>query len=201
MTRGEPAPKAGSTHVRSEAGRWRLTVAACLFLAVAAATIYSPVVHHPFVDYDDQYYVTNNAVLHNGLTWQAFTWAWTADYAQNWHPLTWISHALDCQLYGLNPAGHHLTSLLLHILNVLLLFLLLLRATGAMGRSFVVAALFALHPLNVESVAWVAERKNVLCTFFFLLALGTYGWYVRRPEVKRYLAVVALFALGLAAKP
>ena len=121
--------------------------------------------------------------------------------ADNWHPLTWLSHALDCQLYGLNPGGHHLTNLLFHTLNVVILFLLLLWATAAMGRSLLVAALFALHPLNVESVAWVAERKNVLSTLFFLLALGGYGWYARSPNLKRYFALVALFVLGLASKP
>ena len=178
-----------------------LTVVSCLLLAIGTSALYSSVAHHPFVDFDDQYYVTNNAVIHAGLNWKTLVWSFNAGYAQNWHPLTWISHALDCQLYGLNPAGHHLTSLVLHVLNVVILFLLLLWATGAMGRSFLVAALFALHPLNVESVAWVAERKNVLSTLFFLLALGAYGWYARSPNVKRYLAVAALFVLGLASKP
>jgi hypothetical protein len=178
-----------------------LTVVSCLLLAIATSALYSSVAHHPFVDFDDQYYVTNNAVIHAGLNWKTFVWSFNAGYAQNWHPLTWISHALDCQLYGLNPAGHHLTNLVFHVVNVVILFLLLLWVTGAIGRSFLVAALFAVHPLNVESVAWVAERKNVLSTLFFLLALGAYGWYARSPNVKRYLAVAALFALGLASKP
>lgn len=173
----------------------------CFLLAVGTAALYSPVLHHPFVDFDDQYYVTNNAGIHAGLTWKTFIWSFNAGYAQNWHPLTWLSHALDCQLYGLNPGGHHFTNLLLHVANVLILFLLLLRVTGATGRSLFVAALFALHPLNVESVAWVAERKNVLSTLFFLLALGAYGWYARSPNLKRYVALVVLFVLGLAAKP
>jgi len=173
----------------------------CLLLAIGTAAIYSPVAHHPFVDFDDQYYVTQNEHVQSGLSWQTFVWSFNAGYAQNWHPLTWLSHALDYQLYGLNPAGHHLTSVLFHVLNVVILFLLLLWATGAMGRSLLVAALFALHPLNVESVAWVAERKNVLSTLFFLLALGAYGWYARRPNLQRYLALAVLFALGLAAKP
>jgi hypothetical protein len=115
--------------------------------------------------------------------------------------VTWLSHALDCQLYGLNPFGHHVTNVLLHALNVVLLFLLLARATGAAGRSLLVAALFACHPFNVESVAWIAERKNVLSTFFFLLTLGAYGWYALKPSVQRYAAVAALFVLGLASKP
>jgi tetratricopeptide (TPR) repeat protein len=176
--------------------------ALCLFLALATAAVYAPVVRHEFIDYDDDVMVLVNPHVNTGLSWQNIRWALTADAVGNWHPLTWISHALDSQLYGLdNPGGHHATSLLLHVLNVVLLFLLLARSTGAKGRSFVVAALFALHPLNVESVAWVAERKNVLCTLFFLLALGAYGWYAQKPGVKRYLCVAALFALGLASKP
>jgi Flp pilus assembly protein TadD len=173
----------------------------CLVLAAGTWIIYSPVAHHPFVDFDDQYYVTQNVHVQAGLSWQTFVWSFNAGYAQNWHPLTWLSHALDCQLYGLNPAGHHLTNVFFHVLNVVILFLLLLRATGAMWRGLLVAALFALHPLNVESVAWVAERKNVLSTLFFFLALGAYGWYARYPELKRYVVLVVLFVLGLAAKP
>jgi protein O-mannosyl-transferase len=173
----------------------------CLLLAIGTSALYSSVVHHPFVDFDDQYYITNNAIIHAGLTWKAFTWSFNAGYAQNWHPLTWLSHALDCQFYGLNPGGHHLTNLLFDVLNVVILFLLLLWATGAMGRSLLVAALFAVHPLNVESVAWVAERKNVLSTLFFLLALGAYGWYARSPSLKRYVVLAGLFVLGLASKP
>src|SRR5579863_2391487 len=173
----------------------------CLCLAVATFVVYSRATRNPFLHVDDQNYVTGNPHVQAGLAWQTFTWALTATDAENWHPLTWLSHALDCQLFGLNPAGHHATNILLHALNAVLLFLLLLRATGSQGRSLLVAALFALHPLNVESVAWIAERKNVLSTLFFLLTLAVYGWYARKPEVKRYLAVVALFALGLAAKP
>ena len=181
--------------------RKQLIVFSCLLLAIGTAAIYGPVAHHPFVDFDDQYYVTQNQHVQSGLSWQTFVWSFNAGYAQNWHPLTWLSHALDYQLYGLNPAGHHLTSVLFHVLNVVILFLLLLWATGAMGRSLLVAALFAVHPLNVESVAWVAERKNVLSTLFFLLALGAYGWYARHPNLQRYLVLTVLFALGLAAKP
>jgi tetratricopeptide (TPR) repeat protein len=179
----------------------RKTVVSSLVLAIATLVVYGQVAHHSFVNYDDQYYVTQNTHVQSGLSWQTFTWALTATSADNWHPLTWLSHALDCQLFGLNPAGHHLTNLLFHVLNVVILFLLLVEATGAMGRSLLVAALFALHPLNVESVAWVAERKNLLSTLFFLLALGAYGWYSRSPDFKRYVAVAALFVLGLAAKP
>jgi len=174
----------------------------CLLLAVATFALYSPVLGHPFIfNYDDDSYVLNNPHVKAGLAWTTVTWALKSTEYSNWHPLTWLSHALDCQLYGLNPTGHHLTSVLLHVLNVVLLFLLLVRATGAAGRSLLVAALFAMHPFNVESVAWVAERKNLLCTLFFLLALGAYGWYARQPSVRRYVMVAALFALALTAKP
>ena len=174
---------------------------ACVCLALATLALYSRAVHNPFMHVDDQSYVTENLHVQAGVAWQTLAWALTATEAENWHPLTWISHALDYQLYGLNPAGHHATNIVLHALNAVLLFLVLFRATGAGGRSLLVAALFALHPLNVESVAWIAERKNLLSTLFFLLALAAYGWYARKPDLKRYLAVVALFALGLAAKP
>jgi tetratricopeptide (TPR) repeat protein len=173
----------------------------CLLLAAVTLLIYFPVVRYPFVNYDDDAYVINNSHVNAGINWPNFRWAWTAMAAGNWHPLTWISHAVDCQVFGLHAGGHHLTSLLLHALNTLLLFLLLQRATGARWRSAAVAALFALHPLNVESVAWVAERKNLLCTFFFLLSLAAYGWYARNPQIKRYLSVAILFVLGLASKP
>jgi protein O-mannosyl-transferase len=177
-------------------------LAICLLLAVATFVLYSPVIGHPFIfNYDDDSYVIHNAHVHAGLVWETVSWAMTSTEVSNWHPLTWLSHALDCQLYGLNPAGHHLTNVLLHVLNVVLLFLLLARATGLAGRSFLVAALFAIHPFNVESVAWVAERKNVLSTLFFLLTLGAYGWYALKPDVKRYVVVAALFVLGLASKP
>ncbi|MFZ0860446.1 MAG: hypothetical protein WAN18_07165, partial [Candidatus Sulfotelmatobacter sp.] len=128
-------------------------------------------------------------------------WALTSFDCENWHPLTWFSHALDWQLFGKNAAGHHYTSLLFHAVNAVLLFLLLQSATGFTWRSLIVAALFALHPVNVESVAWVAERKNVLSMMFFLLALLAYGWYAQRPSVRRYSCVALLFALGLMAKP
>jgi protein O-mannosyl-transferase len=174
----------------------------CLLLAVVTLVLYSPAIGHPFIfNYDDDCYVINNAHVQAGLVWKTVTWALTSTECSNWHPLTWLSHALDCELYGLNPPGHHVTNVLVHVLNVVLLFLLLARATGAAGRSLLVAALFASHPFNVESVAWVAERKNVLSTFFFMLTLGAYGWYALRPTVKRYGAVAALFVLGLASKP
>ena len=173
----------------------------CLLLAVVTLALYNPVNRHPFVNYDDDRYVTENPHVRQGLTGDTFTWALTSTEQANWHPLTWMSHALDVSLYRLNTAGHHFTSVLLHAVNVVLLFLLLVWATGRPGPSLFVAFLFALHPINVESVAWVAERKNVLCTTFFLLTLWAYGWYSRKPGWKRYLVVAALFTAGLASKP
>ncbi len=176
-------------------------VVCCLLLLVATLAVYSRVRNNPFASFDDLGYVTRNPHVRAGLTWPTIVWAWTSTEQSNWHPLTWMSHALDCQMYGLNPSAHHWTSVGMHVLNVLLLFLLLLKVTGKPWRSLLVAALFALHPFNVESVAWVAERKNVLSTLLFLLTLAAYGWYARRPGVKRYLLVAVAFALALTAKP
>jgi hypothetical protein len=170
-------------------------------LAIVVLVVYSPVRDYPFVNYDDNTYVTDNPHVQSGLSWSTIGWALTATEADNWHPLTWLSHALDCELFGLDAGWHHITSVLLHLLNVLLLFLLLMKVTGAAGRSFLVAGLFALHPFNVDSVAWIAERKNVLSTLFLLLTLAAYSWYARKSGVRRYVLVAALFALGLAAKP
>jgi Tfp pilus assembly protein PilF len=172
-----------------------------LLLVIATLALYNPVTHHPFVNFDDDRYVTDNTHVRSGLHWETVKWAFTSFDEANWHPLTWLSHALDWQLFGQNPAGHHYINVLLHALNAVLLFWVLWRATGSTGRSWVVAALFALHPINVESVAWVAERKTILSMLFLLLALGAYGWYVRRPSIGRYMAVAALFACGLMAKP
>jgi len=172
-----------------------------LLLAIATVALYYPVNHHQFVSYDDDIYVTNNWHIKYGLSWKGVKWAFTDSYGDNWHPLTWLSHGVDCQLFFLNSGRHHATNLLLHTMNAVLLFWVLLRATGYTGRSFMVAALFALHPINVESVAWVAERKNLLSTLFFLLALAAYRWYAREPRVGRYATVALLFALGLMAKP
>jgi protein O-mannosyl-transferase len=173
----------------------------CLLLAVVTLALYNPVNRHPFVNYDDDRYVTENPHVRQGLTAGTVSWALTADEQANWHPLTWMSHALDVSLFRLNPAGHHFTSVLLHALNAGLLFLLLIESTEKIGPSLFVAALFAVHPINVESVAWVAERKNVLCTLFFFLTLWAYGWYARKPGWARYAAMAALFVAGLASKP
>ena len=172
-----------------------------LLLVVVTLALYNPVSRNGFVNFDDDRYVTDNPQVHAGLHWSTIAWAFTSLEQANWHPLTWLSHALDCQLFRLNPAGHHYTNLLLHATNALLLFLILQWFTGYTARSLMVAALFAVHPLNVESVAWVAERKNVLSMFFFLLALAAYGWYVCRPGIARYMSVAILFACGLMSKP
>ena len=179
----------------------RRTLVFGLVLAVATAVLYYPAIHHPFVNYDDDGFVTENVHVQSGLNWDTVEWAFTTYDTANWHPVTWLSHALDCQLFQLDPAGHHGTNVLLHALNAVLLFWILLQATGSAGRSFMVAALFALHPINVESVVWVAERKNLLSMLFFLLALGVYRWYARAPRPRRYVVVAWLFALGLMAKP
>jgi protein O-mannosyl-transferase len=189
----EAVPKAYSVGI--------VNLAVCVLLAVLTLGVYHSLGRNPFVEYDDQGYVTENMHVKAGLTWNTFVWALTATDASNWHPVTWWSHALDYTLYGMNAAGHHWTSLLIHVVNVILLFLLLWRATGAILKSAFVAALFALHPLNVESVAWIAERKNVLSTMFFFLSLGAYGWYAKKPNLRRYALLVLMFVLGLAAKP
>jgi protein O-mannosyl-transferase len=169
---------------------------------VATLALYNPVNQNPFINCDDPSYITDNPYIHDGLNWTTIKWAMTSTgQAGFWHPLTWLSHELDIQLFHFNPTGHHFVSLLIHSLNAVLIFLLLISATKRFGPSVIVAALFALHPLNVESVAWAAERKNVLCTLFFLATIGAYGWYASHPNWKRYLAVVGFFACALASKP
>src|SRR5271156_704375 len=178
-----------------------LPIVLSVLLGSVTIALYSPVIGHSFVVFDDRDYVTANPYVHGALSWSTIKWAFTATAAANWHPLTWLSHALDYQLFALNPAGHHLDSLLIHALNAVLLFLLLRWFTKRAGPSLLVAALFALHPINVESVAWVAERKNVLSTLFFFLAFGAYACFALKPDWRRYVLVVALFAAGLMAKP
>ncbi len=177
------------------------TLVLCLLLAAGTLALYSRVTHAPFLRYDDDRYVVENPNVRSGLHWSTVTWAFTTFEQANWHPLTWLSHALDIQLFGMNPAGHHFSNLLLHAASAALLFLLLQWLTGYIGRSLVVAVLFAVHPVNVESVAWIAERKNVLCMLFFLLTLLAYGHYVRKPSVARYIAVLLGFAMALMSKP
>lgn len=187
-----------------------------VLLAVATFVVYLPVDHHPFVNYDDVVYVVNNPHIQSGLDWDTISWAFTTFYQFNWHPLTWISHAIDVQMFQLEPAGHHVTNMLLQIVNALLLYWVLMRATGYVGRSAMVAGLFALHPVNVESVAWVSERKNLLSMMFFLLGLGAYRWYAAtdsaardgakhagkvQSPLGRYILMALLFAMGLMSKP
>ncbi|MCH6568679.1 MAG: tetratricopeptide repeat protein [Acidobacteria bacterium] len=174
---------------------------AALLLIASTLLVYAPIIDFQFINYDDNIYVTSNPWVKQGLSWQGARWAMTALEGGAWHPLTWLSHMLDVQLFGLNPSGHHLTNLLLHLANVLLLFGVLQRMTGELWRSALVAALFALHPLNMESVAWVAERKNVLSTLFWLLTIWAYVSYVRKPGWQRSLGVLGVFVLGLMAKP
>jgi protein O-mannosyl-transferase len=180
--------------------RW-LTIGVCIFLAAITWMVFGQTLGHDFVNYDDQNYVYENAKITGGLNLAGIAWAFSHVHAQNWHPLTTISHMLDCQLYGLKAEGHHFTNVLLHTVAVLLLFAVLREMTGALWRSAFVAAVFAIHPLHVESVAWVAERKDVLSAVFFILTLGAYVRYARAPSIARYLAVAALFALGLMSKP
>ena len=173
----------------------------CTFLIVATLAIYWQVQNHEFLNFDDKLYVAENPNIQSGLTFENMVWALTESYAANWHPVTWVSHTLDLELYGLDPSGHHMTSLLIHIANTLLLFGVLMKMTGALWRSAMVAALFALHPINVESVAWIAERKNVLSTFFWFLTMWAYASYAKTPRVGVYLLVVLFLTLGLMAKP
>lgn len=177
-----------------------------LLLVLATLALYNPVAHAPFLNLDDDIYITQNTEVRSGLNWHSITWAFRTTRATNWHPITWLSHELDCQLFGLNPAGPHSVNVLLHAANAVLIFLLLSTSTKKTWRSLMVATLFALHPINVESVAWIAERKNVLSMLFFLLALAAYGWYARNRAARSsqlfpYLTVTVLYALALMAKP
>jgi protein O-mannosyl-transferase len=172
-----------------------------LLLIAITLAVYWQVGNHEFVNFDDNGYVTQNPHVRTGLNLDNIRWAFTSTVLGNWHPLTMLSHMADCQLYGLDPRGHHLTNLFLHIANTVLLFIFLAETTGTLRRSAFAAALFALHPLHVESVAWIAERKDVLSTLFFMLTLLAYARYVKRPGFLRYLPVVLAFALGLMAKP
>ena len=172
-----------------------------LALALGTLALYGPARHFGWVHYDDYEYVTGNPAVASGLTWANVSWAFTQTHSANWHPLTWLSHMLDCTLWGLDPGPPHLVNAVLHTLNAILLFGLLRALTGALWRSAVVAALFAWHPLHVESVAWIAERKDVLSTLLWLLTTWAYVGWVRRGRAWRYLAALGLFALGLMAKP
>jgi hypothetical protein len=180
-------------------GRADLFIA--LGLVAVTLAVYAQVMGHQFIILDDKRYILENPIVKQGLTLTGIAWAFTTFHAANWHPLTWLSHMLDCQIFGLNAGGHLLVNVLIHSSNTLLLFLFLRRVTGARWQSAIVAALFALHPLHVESVAWAAERKDMLSTFFGLLSLLAYVRYVKTPSWKRYALVAVALALGLMAKP
>ncbi len=173
----------------------------CFVLALCVFAAFAPTLRNGFAGYDDNVYVTENPVVRDGLSWRGLVWSFTTTTQSNWHPLTWLSHMADVELFGLNPAGHHLTSLLLHGSSTVVLFLALSSMTGSLWRSALVAAMFGLHPLHVESVAWVAERKDTLSALFWMLALLLYDRYVRRRTTAVYLLLLATFTLGLMAKP
>jgi len=180
---------------------WRV-LGICFALAALTFAVFGQTLTHEFVNFDDPDYVYDNPIVAAGVTPQGIEWAFTHVHSDNWHPLTWISHELDCQLYGLHPAGHHLTNVLLHIATVIALFLVLRQTTGSLWRGAFVAAVFAIHPLRVESVAWVSERKDVLSGLFFMMTIAAYVCYARRPwSAVRYGLVVVLFAMGLMCKP
>jgi len=179
----------------------RPEIMVCLFLVIATLAVYWQVRNHSFVNFDDGMYVTDNYHVRAGLSPESVKWALTETEAANWHPLTRLSHMLDVQLFGMNAGAHHMTSMFFHLANTLLLFFVFKRMTGCVWQSGIVAALFALHPLHVESVAWVSERKDVLSAFFWLLTMGGYVLYVERPGKIRFLIPLLFFALGLMAKP
>jgi tetratricopeptide (TPR) repeat protein len=177
----------------------KLTIS--LLLIFAIIVVYGQAINFDFIGYDDELYVTENLNVQKGFTTKGVKWAFTTFHSANWHPMTWLSHMLDCELYGLNPMGHHWTNVQFHIANTLLLFFILFKMTGALWRSTFVTALFALHPLHVESVAWIAERKDVLSAFFGLLSIAAYCRYVKNPQLINYLLIVLFLGLGLMAKP
>ena len=172
-----------------------------LLLALVTLAVYLPVTRHDFVNCDDDVYITGNPMVQAGLTWAGIKWAFTTSYAANWHPLTWLSHMADCQFFGLNAGAHHFVNLLFHAANTALLFLLFWRLTGFLQPAALVAALFAWHPLHVESVAWAAERKDVLSTFFALLALLSYVRFAKEKSRRSWWFALLFFTLGLLAKP
>src|SRR6188508_2775716 len=191
----------GSPALRQSANSRITSLLVCLGLVAITWVVFGQTLAHDFVNFDDHVYVYENSLVVRGLTTEGIIGAFTHTHALNWHPLTTLSHMLDCGLYGLNAGGHHLTNVILHTISVLLLFLVLKQTTKALWQSAFVAALFAVHPLHVESVAWIAERKDVLSAVFFMLTLGAYVRYVREPSSIRYLIVAVLFGLGLMTKP
>jgi Flp pilus assembly protein TadD len=186
--------------VNAKRTRWQLAGIVAV-LVVMTWAVFGQTVHHQFVNYDDPLYVFDNAHVRAGLSWHGIVWAFTHIHSQNWHPLTTISHMLDCQLFGLNPGAHHLVNVFWHSVAAALLFIFLTQTTGSVWRSAFVAAIFAIHPLRVESVAWIAERKDVLSGAFFMLTLLAYFHWTRKPTLGRYSALSVLYACGLMSKP
>ena len=205
--RPSPSSEGEEEAFRDPVGRRYQVASGWIAIALAVITLaaFWRITQNGFINFDDQDYVTENPMVQSGLNAKSFVWAFTTDFAGNWHPLTWLSHELDVQLFGNEAGWHHLTSLLLHTANTLLLFLVLEKMTRALWRSAFVAALFAIHPLHVESVAWVAERKDVLSTFFFLLAIWAYARFAQiqneKLKIKNYLLALLFFAFGLMSKP
>lgn len=186
---------------RADCHRKRVTLLIYIALAAGIIIAYEPIRHNGFVGYDDNDYLIKNPHVLGGITQQSIIWAFTKSYASNWHPLTWLNHMLDCQVFGLNPLGHHLVSVLFHIVNAMLLFWIIKNITGAIWASAFVAAVFALHPVQVESVAWAAERKTVLSGLFWLLTIAVYVHYTRKPRLSRYILVLLIFGLSIMTKP
>lgn len=178
-----------------------LSLLICLTLTIVTLAVFWQVHKFDFVSLDDPLYVTCNSNIQTGFTLKAIKWSITTGYGNFWHPITWLSYILDWQLYGLNAGGYHLTNLVIHILNILLLFIIFKRMTGAIWQSAFVSALFALHPLHVESVAWISSRKDVLSTFFWMLTIYAYTHYVKKPGAGKYLIMITTFSLGLMTKP
>src|SRR5437867_6833606 len=189
------------TGLRKGVRSYSITIVVYLFLVAISLAVFGQTIRYDFVNFDDDLYVYKAPAIQAGLTVKGLALAFTSPHARNWHPLTTISHMLDCQLYGLKAGGHHATNVLLHTIAVLLLFRVLWQMTGAVWKSATVAALFAVHPLHVESVAWVSERKDVLSAVFFLLMLGAYFRYTRARSVTRSLAVAVPFVAGIMYKP
>ena len=198
-----PCPDTKTNAARQSVDRnqqgWVLLI--CLALGLGTVGLYLPAWQFDFINYDDPDYVWENDHVQAGLTWNGFVWAFTTFHAGNWHPLTWLSHMADCQLFGLQSGAHHRTNVLLHAVSGVVLFLALRMMTGALWPCAVVAALFAWHPQRVESVAWIAERKDVLCAMFWMLTLLTYVFYARRPSLALYCLTLTMVILGAMAKP
>ena len=185
---------------KKSGNHWSIVIGVCVFLIALVWFVFGQTLGHGFVNYDDDLYVYKNSYVTSGVTLRGLHWAFTQTHVWNWHPLTTISHMLDCQMFGLHASGHHFVNVLLHTIAVLLLFLVLWQTTGGLWQSAFVAAVFAIHPLRVESVAWIAERKDVLSAVFFMLTLGAYTRYAQRPTVSRYITMSIMFALGLMSK-